>query len=336
MSDTRYLYAYFHGDDALDDDQQVRFAVSDDALRWRALNGGAPVLRSSIGDGGARDPFLVRLPHGGFVLIATDLNTKHPRYAAADGTPDWDVMQVRGSHAMLVWRSDDLVSWRGPESVDMAGDLPLGNVWAPKATFVPDRDAFLVYWSSACAADGYARERVYARWARDFAVFSDPFLLIERSHSCIDAELTLWRSASVPGDGGDSGDCWVLYLKNETDKTIGVYRSPELLAPGVVYVAGVSALSPSFARVPQCGIDGLRGVEGPSAVRLADGRALLYLDEYMGAKKGYFPLIGDDPTRPDSFHPVPGGAYLMPDGARHGSILPVSREEGERLVRAFG
>lgn len=323
MTGACYLYAYFHGDESLDDDQQVRFALGGDALHWEPLNDGEPVLRSTVGDHGARDPFLVRLPGGGFVLLATDLNTKHPRYADDQGRPDWDAMQAEGSHAMLVWRSDDLIDWHGPEPVDMVGDLPLGNVWAPKATYVPERGEYLVYWSSADAGDVSLKERIHARWTADFRTFSDPFLLIARDHSCIDAELTR------------VGGRWVLYLKNETDKTVGVYVSSRLFDDGAAEVGnGRGALSSAFERVPHPSLDALRGIEGPAAVR-RDDDVVLYVDEYMGLKRGYLPLVADDPARPGGFALVPADGYRMPDGARHGSILRVTGVEAERLRRRW-
>lgn len=352
---TQYLYAYFHGDETRDDDQQVYFAVGDDALHWDVLNGERPVLVSTVGDRGARDPFLLRMDDGEVVLLATDLTTKHPRYASVDGAPDWDRMQRDGSHMMLVWRSRDLTHWEGPSRADMVGDLPLGNVWAPKATFVPERRSYLVYWSSACAADGYAKERIYARWTADFREFSDPFLLVERDHSCIDADLVRWeRGASGSSDasdecgasdGSDGSDMsgmsdggravWVLYLKNENDKTVGAYVSPRLF-DGECDGADDAALSRGFTRVRQHAFDGLRGLEGPAGVRRADGSTVLYLDEYMGEKRGYLPFVSDDPTRADSFARVPADDCRMPRGARHGSVLPITGCEAAALLARFG
>lgn len=62
-----YLFAHFTGEGP--DGEQIHFAVSRDGLRWRDLNGGKPVLRSAIGTGGVRDPFLVRHPVRGWVIL---------------------------------------------------------------------------------------------------------------------------------------------------------------------------------------------------------------------------------------------------------------------------
>lgn len=312
----RYLYAFFHGDERRENDQQVYFSISEDALRWKVVNDGNPVLRSSIGDCGVRDPFLVRTGNS-FVLLATDLNTKHPRYADGDGIPDWRLMERAGSRAIIVWRSPDLVAWTGPERIDVAGGLPLGNVWAPKATYVAERMQYLVYWSSTCAADDYAKERIYACWTEDFAHYSPAYEFIDRQCSSIDAEVE-----RDPLHGG-----WLLYVKNETDKTVGMYGADHL-------VDGDRAVFEQFRHIRQGALDGLHGVEGPSIVRRDDGSAVLYLDEYMGRRRGYFPMISDDPRVADSFVPVPEQGYAMPSGARHGSVLSITQGEFDRVVSA--
>lgn len=58
-----YLFAYFTGEGTADG-EQIRYALSrgDDALHWRELNAGKPVLTSTIGEQGLRDPFVIRSP----------------------------------------------------------------------------------------------------------------------------------------------------------------------------------------------------------------------------------------------------------------------------------
>jgi hypothetical protein len=70
-----YLFTYFTGEGTANG-EQVYFALSqgNDPLSGRELNGGAPVLTSTLGTTGVRDPFIIRSPAGDrFYLIATDL-----------------------------------------------------------------------------------------------------------------------------------------------------------------------------------------------------------------------------------------------------------------------
>lgn len=58
-----YLFAYFTGEGTADG-EQIRYALSrgNDPLHWRELNAGSPVLTSTIGEKGLRDPFVIRSP----------------------------------------------------------------------------------------------------------------------------------------------------------------------------------------------------------------------------------------------------------------------------------
>lgn len=183
-----YVFVYFTGEGS-PDGEQVRFALSrgDDPLRWRELNGGAPVLTSDLGTRGLRDPFLVRAPEGDrFHLIATDLRMHGER----DG--DWEQVQRTGSTSLMVWESTDLVHWTDRRLVRVAPDT-VGNVWAPEACYDPDLGAYVVFWASKVYAEddpGHTVEthnRMLYATTRDFRVFSEPRLWNDPGHSVIDS-----------------------------------------------------------------------------------------------------------------------------------------------------
>ena len=67
-----YLLVHFTGQSARG--EQIYFSVSEDGLHWNDLNNSEPVLVSTIGDKGVRDPSIIRSPDGKkFYLLATDL-----------------------------------------------------------------------------------------------------------------------------------------------------------------------------------------------------------------------------------------------------------------------
>src|SRR5688500_20120937 len=69
---TGYLMAHFTGESA--NGEQIYLAHSTDGLRWTDLNSGGPVLLSTVGTRGVRDPASVRSPAGDrYWLHATDL-----------------------------------------------------------------------------------------------------------------------------------------------------------------------------------------------------------------------------------------------------------------------
>lgn len=70
-----YMFVYFTGNTI--QGEKIYFAASNgnNALDWRELNGGQPVLSSTQGTKGLRDPFIIRSADGStFYLLATDLS----------------------------------------------------------------------------------------------------------------------------------------------------------------------------------------------------------------------------------------------------------------------
>jgi hypothetical protein len=70
-----YLFAYFEGGGDKNLQEQLRFAVSEDAVNWYALNDNRPIITSdSISEsGGIRDPHILRGEDGCYYIVATDM-----------------------------------------------------------------------------------------------------------------------------------------------------------------------------------------------------------------------------------------------------------------------
>ncbi|MFM9552661.1 MULTISPECIES: family 43 glycosylhydrolase [Streptomyces] len=312
-----YVFVYFTGEDS-PEGERIRFALSrgDDPLRWRELNGGAPLLTSDLGTGGLRDPFLVRDPDGDrFHLIATDLRM----HGEPDG--DWDRVQRTGSTSLMVWESTDLVRWTDRRLVRVAPDTA-GNVWAPEACYDPELGAFVVFWASKLYAEddpehtADTHNRMLYATTRDFRVFSEPRLWNDPGHSVID-------STVVRHD-----DAYYRFTKDE--------RGNSPAAPGGKFITvekskGLRDTSYDFV-ADRIGHGAVEQGEGPIVFRSnTDDRTwYLFVDEFSG--RGYVPF---ETTDLDSGTWTPCAEFALPPGARHGSVLPVTRAEYERLLTGF-
>ena len=136
-----YAFAYFTGNTLAG--ENIFFAASEgnNALDWRELNGGQPVLTSKEGTKGLRDPFLIRSPEGDtFYLIATDLSI-------GSGTSWGDAVRT-GSKYLEVWESNDLMNWSAQRHVKVSPDNA-GKTWAPEAYYDETIGAYVVFWASA-------------------------------------------------------------------------------------------------------------------------------------------------------------------------------------------
>ncbi|GAA3697749.1 hypothetical protein GCM10022377_08330 [Zhihengliuella alba] len=314
-----YLFSYFVGEGTADG-EQVYFGLSegDDPLNYRDLNDGEPVLTSGIGEQGVRDPFIIRSPEGDkFYQIATDLKVH--------GSWDWDGFQRHGSHSIVVWESTDLVDWSEPRLVEVAPENA-GNTWAPEAFYDEELGAYVVFWASKLYAEddpehtGSQHNRMMYATTQDFVTFSEPQVWIDPGHSVIDS--TVIREDGV----------YYRFTKDERSNTaaspcgkfITAEKSTALRSTDYEFIADCIGR----ATADSAGID--RG-EGPLVFK--DNHAerwYMFIDEFGG--RGYVPFVTDDL---DSGEWRVAEDYSMPSRPRHGTVLPVTREEYHRLLAAY-
>lgn len=284
--------------------EQVYFGVSDDGRRWSALNDSQPVLVSELGERGVRDPYLIRRPDGeGFYLIATDLSTH------LNG--DWGRAVRAGSHAIIIWETQNLVDWSEPRRVEVAPN-DAGCTWAPEAIYDAEQGDYLVFWASTTKRDDFAKHRIWAARTKDFREFGEPFIYIEKPTTVIDTTIV---------HGGDS---YYRFTKDEKFKAITMESSPAIDGP--------------WTDVPGFSLAKLRGYEGPECYQIEPasgdkpGVWGLILDNYARGR-GYQPYTTTDLTA-GQFEPAEG--FDFPFRFRHGSVMPLSADELQAVRAAYG
>ncbi|KGM11960.1 glycoside hydrolase family 43 protein [Cellulomonas carbonis] len=295
--------------------EQVYLSLSDgdDPCSWVRLNGGEPLLRSVLGTTGIRDPYVVR-GRDEFFLVATDLRI----YGGDDA--GWDAWTRHGSRDVLVWRSEDLVEWSQPWTLEVAPPTA-GMAWAPEALYDADRREFLLFWSSKLyAADdpehrGDAYSRVLAAWTPDFRRVGRPEVLVDRGDDVIDTTVLV------------------------QDGLVHRVSKQESLEPGsdrVHHEVGPALLSPDYRTVAtRIGADRYDRLEAP--ILFKDHHAdvwYLFLDQYSRRPQGYVGFRTTD-LLAGRWEPVPEDEFRMPPDTKHGGVLPLRRGEWERLRSAY-
>ncbi|WP_415854099.1 glycoside hydrolase family 43 protein [Sinomonas sp. G460-2] len=306
-----FLLAYF-GNGAQPDAEQVRIAVTPrrDPGTWLPLNGGRPVVRSDVGEHGVRDPFILRDgSRGRFVLLATDLRT----YPDAD----WARAVRHGSRSIVVWDSTDLVHWSRPRLAAVA-PAEAGNAWAPKAFWSGERNAWLVFFASAVYEGPDRREerhqRILVAETRDFSRFSPASTYLDPGHDVIDATFLQWHDefSRFTADSltNRPGEEW-RFVSQER---------------------GTALTSTDWAPVARdLGAGSQRHAEGPAPFAALDGGgAYLLLDEFE--LRGYQLYSSRSPHDAEWEHVA---SARLPEGARHGSVIPITAAERERLIAAY-
>ncbi|WP_116092638.1 glycosyl hydrolase family 43 [Sphingomonas crusticola] len=286
------------------------YSVSLDGLHWRALNHGQPVSTDYHGH--------ASIAQGG-----------DGRYYLVGNKGDDDPL-------IRFWVSDDLVRWLPfatyrPDLTDIPGHPhALQRIGAPKLFFDRRSARFLLTWHTPNVAGSDADPEAYWASQRTLYVLSPDLKRFDGAPR----RLFPWNMATIdtivqPNDGA-RGYCAI--VKDErypsydwvTGKTIRMSCAPALTGP---YPPPGPPLSPNFR-------------EAPTLIRSPDDRSwLLYYEQYAGTSYG----LSTAPRLAGPWYQVSGNSgvpawnrYEMVPGARHGSMLAISRREYDVLVKVFG
>ncbi len=303
---TGYLMFHFIGEGL--NGEQIYMSHSDDGLHWNDLHDGSPVLRSTIGSRGVRDPSIIRSPAGDhYWIIATDL-------CIGCGT-SWSDASSKGSKLLTVWESTNLVNWTGPRLLDVAGEISgAGNAWAPEAIYDPDSDDYVVYWATKSNIGGVYKHRIWYAHTSDFQSVSTPQIYINRpgTQNIIDTQIISAQDSA------------------------GGYRYYRASGDGQITIEGANSILGTWTSIGNLSGIGLTGslVEGPMWARFNDRREwTLWLDQYATGK-GYLPITPTNLSDTSSY--VKLTEYdLGSTHKRHGSILNLTAEEETRVLEAF-
>ncbi|KAI1340790.1 beta-xylosidase/Xylanase [Xylariaceae sp. FL0016] len=311
-----YAFAYFTGDTTAGENIYLAASNGNDALDWVELNGGSPILTSSMGTGGLRDPFIMRSVDGDkFFLLATDLSI-------GSGT-SWGDAVTDGSRYLEIWETSDLVTWSDQRHVLVSPETA-GMTWAPEAYYDDELGTYVVYWASALYAEddtehtGDTYDYMMYATTDDFVTFSDPVVWQDAGTSRIDSTVlevddVYYRFTK---DEGASTGCADIIEESASDLTASLGSWTEV-ATCIGTNAGTSA------------------VEGPTIFKAnADDvngeKYYLFVDEYTS--RGYIPLETEDIANPSW---TISSSYTLPTSPRHGTVIPITADELSTITASY-
>ncbi|MBR2411788.1 MAG: glycoside hydrolase family 43 protein [Clostridia bacterium] len=296
-----YLFCYFVGNEK--DEQTLHFAVSTDGYKFTALNNNEAVIKQTKGTGCVRDPYILKGPDENgkdcYFIIATDMN-------ALDG---WT-----SNHALITWRSYDLINWTDETVIDMRefeGFENTNRAWAPQAIWDSEKEMYMVYWANSTAENDTAGH--YYAYTKDFKTFetapevlfgrwgeADPETGEKRDIQCIDGDIVY----------NEKDGYYYLYFKEDITQKIAYVRSENLTGP---YNTDYTVCSLNY-----------HGVEGSSMYNITGtNKWIMIMDEY--SQGTFFPQVTEDfqnfkrirrkDMEIDQLRP------------RHGSVVAISEEE---------
>jgi len=303
-----YLFAYFEGSG--DKQEHLRFAISEDAKNWYALNDNQPIILSdSIStSGGIRDPHILRGEDGCYYIVATDMQTV--KYGWKDNP------------GIVLMKSKDLVNWTHSKIVlkeDYKEHFSDAYwVWAPQTIYDKKAKKYMIYFTLQRTGDGRKSLVTYYAYAnKDFTGFeSEPKVLFKAKYGCIDNDIIERNGVYHMFYKGN--------IKNAEGKEIqnGIQQATakKLKGPWKEDFKFIDAYA-----------DCKTGVEGSGVFKLNDKDEYVLMYDLYGSGRYEYQTSKDlntFSTKPASFR-----KDFFP---RHGTVCSIAKDEMERLQQMWG
>ena len=303
-----YLFAYFEGKGPGEKQEQIRFAVSDDAIHWNALNNNQPIIPSDkiSNTGGVRDPHILRGENNDFYMVATDM------YTRKNG---WD-----HNPGITLLHSNNLIDWTS-SVIDLEKQYPVKFkdikwVWAPQTIYDPVVKKYLVYFTIRFNYN--LKLDFYGAYANDdFTGFeSAPTLLYSAKDGAIDSDIIY-----------KDGTYHLFYKGNTKDK------NGKEIQNGIKQATSKSLYGPwkeSFEYIDFYA-NQKTTVEGSSVFKLNNTDEYILMYDLYSSGRYEFQRSKDlynFTKKPESFT-----KNFFP---RHGSVIGITREEAKRLNQKWG
>ena len=305
-----YLFAYFEGSGDQNLMEQLRFAVSEDAQNWYALNGNRPIIASdSISEsGGIRDPHILRGEDGCYYIVATDMHTYDPKQG-------WGA-----NPGIVLLKSKDLVNWTHAK-INLAKDWSKNFddaywVWAPQTIYDRKARKYMIYFTLQ-RNDRKTLITYYAYANKDFTAFeSEPKVLFSAKYGSIDADI-------IEKDG-----VFHLFYKGNTKDENG-----REIKNGIQQATSKKLTGPYKEDFEY--LDAYAGtrthVEGSGVFQLNNSEDWILMYDLYSSGRYEFQRSKDLKTftkEPESFR-----KDFFP---RHGTVMSVTADELERLQQKWG
>ena len=293
-----YLFTYFNSNDPKD--EQICYAISDDGYNYTPLNMGMPVIESdSIAlTQCVRDPHILRGEDGKtFYMVVTDMRSAY----------GWS-----SNRGMVLLKSTDLVNWQHstinfPTRYTKAWKNVI-RVWAPETIYDRKAGKYMVFYSLR-TSDPKSYDKIYYQYANeDFTdLEGEPQWLFDAGNATIDGDIVY----------NEADQLYHLFYKQESGR--GIYQ------------AVAKNLTDKWQMLDGNVEQTKEAVEGVGVCKAIDGKSWIIMYDCYGS--GHYQFCKSTDLKTFKF--VQNTATRGKFTPRHGTIIPITRAEKERLLKAF-
>ena len=294
-----YLFTYFNSNDPKD--EQICYAISDDGYNYTPLNHGLPVIESDTIalTQCVRDPHILRCEDGKtFYMVATDMRS---------------ALGWSSNRGMVLLKSTDLIHWQHstvnfPTRYTKAWKNVI-RVWAPETIYDHKAKKYMVFYSLRTSDPG-SFDKIYYQYANsDFTdLEGEPRWLFDAGNATIDGDIVY----------NEADQLYHLFYKQESGR--GIYQ------------AVARQLTDRWQMVDGNVEQTKEAVEGVGVCRAIDGKSWIIMYDCYGS--GHYQFCRSEDLK--TFQFVQNTETKGKFTPRHGTIIPITRAEKERLLRHYG
>ena len=293
-----YLFTYFNSNDPKD--EQICYALSEDGYNYTPLNMGMPVIESDTIalTQCVRDPHILRGEDGKtFYMVVTDMKSN---------------LGWNSNRGMVLLKSTDLINWQ-----HTAINFPtrytktwknVQRVWAPETIYDRKAGKYMVFYSLA-SSDRGSYDKIYYQYAnKDFTdLEGEPKWLFDAGCATIDGDI----------------------VYNEADQLYHLFYKQE--AGRGIYQAVAKELTDKWQMIGGNVEQTKESVEGVGVCKAIDGKSWIIMYDCYG--NGHYQFCKSEDLK--TFQFVQNTEMRGKFTPRHGTIIPITRAEKERLLKAF-
>ena len=294
-----YLFTYFNSN--APEDEQICYAISDDGYNYTPLNHGAPVITSDTIalTQCVRDPHILRCEDGKtFYMVATDMRSAH----------GWS-----SNRGMVLLKSTDLIHWQHstvnfPTRYTKSWKNVI-RVWAPETIYDHKAKKYMVFYSLRTSDPG-SFDKIYYQYANeDFTdLEGEPRWLFDAGNATIDGDIVY----------NEADQLYHLFYKQESGR--GIYQ------------AVAKNLTDRWKMLDGNVEQTREAVEGVGVCKAIDGKSWIIMYDCYG--NGHYQFCKSEDLK--TFQFVQNTEMKGKFTPRHGTIIPITRAEKERLLHEFG
>ncbi|MCQ2212129.1 MAG: family 43 glycosylhydrolase [Bacteroidaceae bacterium] len=295
-----FLFTYFTGN--APEEEQICYALSEDGYNYTLLNQGLPVIKSDTiaYTQCVRDPHILRGEDGKtFYMVVTDMKSS---------------LGWASNRGLVLMKSTDLIHWTH-SAINFPTKYPklwknVTRVWAPETIYDHQAKKYMVFYSLLTNDGKLNYDKIFYSYVNDdfTDLEGEPKWLFDAGNATIDGDIVY----------NEADQMYHLFYKQESGR--GIYQ------------AVAKNLTDKWQMLDGHVEQTKEAVEGVGVCKSLDGKSWVVMYDCYGS--GHYQFCKSEDLK--TFTKVQDTKTHGRFTPRHGTIMPITQAEKDRLIAEWG